>query len=65
MKRFTSVFYFLVVISLAPLGAPAQETNSAQVALPKDVYPDSGNRLPAVSAVKHLPNGQKPLLPIP
>jgi len=65
MKRFTSVFYILVVISLAPLGAPAQETNSAQVALPKDVYPDSGNRLPDVSAVKRLPNGQKPLLPIP
>ncbi len=50
MKRFTSVFYFLLIVSLAPLGAPAQEANSAQAALPKDVYPDSGNRLPAVSA---------------
>ena len=42
MKRFTRVFYVLVLISLAPLAAPAQGT------LPKDVYPDSRNRLPSI-----------------
>lgn len=46
MKRFTSVFYFLVVVFFVPLAAPAQETNSALGPLPKDVYPDSRNRLP-------------------
>ncbi len=48
MKRFTSVFYFLVVIFVVPLVAPAQETNSARAPLPKDVYTDSRNRLPLI-----------------
>lgn len=48
MKRVTIVFYFLMLLSFLPLVAPAQETNAARVTLPKDVYPDSRNRLPLI-----------------
>lgn len=59
MKRWTSVFYFLVVISLVPVVVPAQETNGAQVTLPKDVYPDSRNRLPLIKREELDERGKK------
>jgi 4-carboxymuconolactone decarboxylase len=43
MNRLTTLFCLLVVVSLAPLAARAQET------LPKDVNPDSRNRLPSIN----------------
>jgi 4-carboxymuconolactone decarboxylase len=48
MKTFTSVFCFLVVVFFLPQVASAQEPNSTQVTLPRDVYPDSRNRLPLI-----------------
>jgi 4-carboxymuconolactone decarboxylase len=44
MKRFTVVFCSFLLITLAPPGAPAQET------LPRDVHPDSHNRLPLINS---------------
>ena len=47
MKRFTSALYFLVAVFLLSLAARAQETNGPP--LPRDVYPDSRNRLPLIN----------------
>jgi 4-carboxymuconolactone decarboxylase len=46
MKRWISALYFLLAISLLTRAVHAQET------LPKDVYPDSRNRLPVIKGAE-------------
>src|SRR5579859_170359 len=48
MRRFTSVLAFAWLLLPPAIPIPAQGTRSAEGALPKDVYPDSRNRLPLI-----------------
>jgi len=48
MRRFTSVLAFAWLLLPPAIPIPAQGTRSVEGALPKDVYPDSRNRLPLI-----------------
>jgi len=49
MRVLIGAFCFPFAVSLILAAAPAQETQNTQAALPKDVYPETFNRLPWIN----------------
>src|SRR5213080_3618738 len=49
MRVLIGEFCFPFAVSLILAAAPAQETQNTQAALPKDVYPETFNRLPWIN----------------